>query len=630
MLRLTLHSRRATIPGTLRHGSTTTLTAQSGSKADSVPVRRALISVSDKTGVLELGKYLHSQGVQILSTGGTAEALRAENVAVTDVAEHTGFPEILGGRVKSLHPAIHGGILAVRGNEAHSQDLSEHAIGQIDMVVANLYPFEQAVSSGCDFETAIENIDIGGPTMMRAAAKNCSSVAVLTNPSQYAKVIEEMKANDGSTTQATRRGLAAAAFSQSAAYESAIADYLSDGDSSSTRFTTVLPLKYGNNPHQQPAALCSLNGDKEMPFKVVQGSPGYINLLDAVNAWQLVNELRTALDLPAAASFKHVSPAGAALGVPLSEVEAQAFDIPQDKADAMTPLACAYIRARNADPLCSFGDFAALSDVVDEATARILKAEVSDGVVAPGYEPAALEILKSKKGGKFIVLQADPNFTPPELERREIFGMGFVQKRSDIVPSPEHVSKIVSKRDVLPEDAMRDLVLGNITIKYTQSNSVGYAKNGMMLGVGAGQQSRVDCVKLAGNKVKTWWLRQHPKLLGLEFKSSVKRQARVNARVRFIEGDMSDIERTAWEENFDQVPEPLTDAEKNEWLTQLDGVGLSSDAFFPFRDGIDHASKFGVEFVSQPGGSVGDPAVTEAADDYGMVMTHSGLRLFHH
>eukprot|EP00658_Telonema_sp_P-2_P045456 TRINITY_DN3341_c0_g1_i22.p1 TRINITY_DN3341_c0_g1~~TRINITY_DN3341_c0_g1_i22.p1 ORF type:complete len:441 (+),score=137.79 TRINITY_DN3341_c0_g1_i22:210-1532(+) len=438
----------------------------------------------------------------------------------------------------------------------------------------------------------------------------------------------EMGANQGSTSSELRRMLAGAAFIHSAQYESRIADYLNQGESHGSRFTTALTLKYGNNPHQQPAALCSLKEDGSMPFEVLAGTPGYINLLDAVNAWQLVSELRAALSLPAAASFKHVSPAGAALGVPLTEVEAMAFEVDPAK---LSPLATAYVRARNADPLCSFGDFVALSDTVDLATAKVLKSEVSDGIVAPGYEPEALEILQKKKGGNFIVLQADPEFVPPAMERREIFGMGFVQKRNDTVfNAAEHLKTVVSAETELPKGAARDLVLGSVTIKYTQSNSVGYAKNGMMLGVGAGQQSRVDCVKLAGRKVATWWMRQHPKLLALPFKPSVKRQARVNARVRYIEGDMSESERLVWEEHFDQVPEPLTESEKQDWLAALDGVGLCSDAFFPFRDGIDHASKYGVSYVSQPGGSVGDPAVTEAADGYGMVMTHSGLRLFHH
>ncbi len=554
---------------------------------------------------------------------------------MTEVADYTGAPEILGGRVKSLHPKIHGGILAVRGNEQHELDMEAEGVKPIDMVVGNLYPFEETVKSGADFDTAIENIDIGGPTMLRAAAKNNAAVAVLTEPQQYKQVMEEMTFNSGSTTRRLRKALAMAAFSHSSKYEQAISNYFAsaDGDVDEleeevhvSEYKNVMPLKYGCNPHQSPAAMCAM-GDQPLPFEVLNGTPGYINLLDAINAWQLVRELKIALGLPAATSFKHVSPAGAALAVPLDDAEKAAYEVGNRE---LTPASIAYLRARNADPMCSFGDFAALSDVVDVATAKVLKTEVSDGIIAPGYEPEALAILSSKKGGNFIVLQADENFEPPAMEFREIFGMGFMQKRNDVVFDHSHVENVVTSNGDLPEDAARDLILGSIAIKYTQSNSVGYAKNGMMLGIGAGQQSRVDCVKLAGRKVETWWMRQHPKVMNLNFREGVKRQARVNARVRYIEGDFTDTERPIWEENFTEVPEPLTAAEKQEWMDSLNGVGLCSDAFFPFRDGIDHASKYGVQFVSQPGGSIGDPKVIEAVNNYGMTMAMSGLRLFHH
>jgi phosphoribosylaminoimidazolecarboxamide formyltransferase/IMP cyclohydrolase len=372
--------------------------------------------------------------------------------------------------------------------------------------------------------------------------------------------------------------------------------------------------------------VCSVNGLK-LPFEVVSGTPGYINLLDAVNAWQLVHELAIASGKPAAASFKHVSPAGAAISVPLSEAEVGVYEV---KGKPLSPVATAYVRARNADPMCSFGDFVAISHEVDVATASILKIEVSDGVIAPGFEPEALEILKAKKGGKFIVLKADDKFQFPDMEFRLCGGTGFMQKRNDKICGLKCLEKVVTKKKDLPEQAKLDMILGMIAIKYTQSNSVGYSKQGMMIGVGAGQQSRVDCVKLAGRKVATWHLRFHPKVVGLAFREGVKRQDRVNARVRYIEGDMDEIEYKEWLKNFDSAPEPLTADEKAEFLKKLEGVTIASDAFFPFRDSIDHAQKLGVHFVVQPGGSVADEEVIGACDNYGMTMSFTDLRLFHH
>jgi len=346
-----------------------------------------------------------------------------------------------------------------------------------------------------------------------------------------------------------------------------------------------------------------------------------------VNAWQLVHELAQATGKPASASFKHCSPAGAAIGIPLTEEEVVVYEC---KGKELTETAAAYVRARNADPMCSFGDFVAVSHVVDVATANILKIEVSDGIIAPGFEPEAEAILKAKKGGKFIVLKADPDFVPLEMEYRMCGGVGFMQKRNNILFEAKMLDKVVTKTKNFTEGAKLDLILASIAIKYTQSNSVGYAKGGMMVGVGAGQQSRVDCVKLAGRKVATWRLRFHPKVMGLKFKEGVKRQDRVNARVRYIEGDMEGPERAEWEKNFDSPPEPLSNEEKAEFVRALDGVAISSDAFFPFRDSIDHATKLGVKFVAQPGGSVQDEEITSACDQYGMTMAFTDCRLFHH
>jgi len=599
---------------------------------DLVPVKRALISVSDKTDLLVIAAALKDLGVQVLSTGGTAKALADAGLPVTDVSDYTKFPEMMDGRVKTLHPKVHGGLLAIRGNPEHEKACTDHGIDKIDMLIVNLYPFQENVKKGSDFAMCVENVDIGGPAMIRAASKNHPSVVVITDPKQYAGVIEDLKSKDGCTTMKTRRSLAAAAFAKCAAYDSAIANWFAEQNGEEPVIMTrayepAFPLKYGCNPHQLPAQIYSMNGGS-LPFKVLNGKPGYINLLDAVNSWALVKETKEALGLAAATSFKHVSPAGAAVAIPLTDVEKLAYEAPAD----LSPSALAYLRARNADPMCSFGDWAALSDVVDEQTAMYLKTEVADGIIAPGYTPEALKILGAKKSGGFIILEADPNFknVAGMQDFREISGCVFSQRgHGDKIITPEML-RITTKNTNLTEMAKKDCVLASIAVKYTQSNSVGFAINGMMIGVGAGQQSRVDCVKLAGRKVRTWWMRQHPKVLNLKFKPDVKRQARVNARVRYIEGDMTEIEMKAWAEQFEVVPEPLAPSDYEEHMAKLTDVTLSSDAFFPFRDSIDVATRYGVKFIAQPGGSVQDEGVTAACDQYDMVQVHHGMRLFHH
>ncbi len=386
-----------------------------------------------------------------------------------------------------------------------------------------------------------------------------------------------------------------------------------------------LLLRYGANPHQTPARVYMKSGD--LPIAVLNSAPGYINLLDALNAWQLVRELRTALNLPAAASFKHVSPSGAAVAVPLSTALKKACFV--DDMD-LSPLATAYARARGADRMSSFGDFVALSDRVDVSTARLLAREVSDGVIAPAYEPQALEVLKNKKGGKYVVIQIDPDYTPGEMESREVFGMTFEQRRNDRPVTPDDFKNIVTTKKTLPEDALRDMTVAWITLKYTQSNSVCYALNGQVIGVGAGQQSRVHCTRLAGLKADLWWLRQHPSVLGLKFKPEVKRPDRDNAVDQYLQPDVTAAEKAGWADVFAEVPEPLSPAERRAWLDQLTGVTLGSDAFFPFRDSIDRAALSGVKYVLQPGGSARDEEVIRACDEYGMLMVFSGVRLFHH
>ncbi len=387
-------------------------------------------------------------------------------------------------------------------------------------------------------------------------------------------------------------------------------------------------LKYGCNPHQKPASVHSMKGF-DLPFSVLNGQPGYINLLDALNAWQLVQELDEALGLPAATSFKHVSPAGAAVSVTLDDTLLEVYDCKKNQ--ELSPLATAYIRARGADPLSSFGDFIALSRKVDLSTAEVVREMVSDGIIAPGFDNDALILLKEKKGGEYLILAADPEFKIPELEFREVAGVGFSQLRNTIkINENTLLTKVVTKNNDFSAEARRDLVLASITLKYTQSNSVAYALNGQIIGIGAGQQSRVDCTKLAGRKVETWFMRQHPKVLNLPFHEQVRNVERINARILFIEGGMTEPELLAWQSQFSRQVEALSPTEKGEWLAKLEGISLSSDAFFPFRDNIDQASKRGVDYVVQPGGSNRDKEVIAATDEYGMVMAFTGIRLFHH
>ena len=384
-------------------------------------------------------------------------------------------------------------------------------------------------------------------------------------------------------------------------------------------------LRYGCNPHQAPARI--FTSGRELPLAVLSGAPGYINLCDALNAWQLVKELKATLGLPAAASFKHVSPAGAAVGLPMSEELKRACFVEDME---LSPLAAAYARARGADRMSSFGDWAALSDICDEATARILKREVSDGVIAPGYTPEALEILKAKRDGKYHVIAIDPGYEAPELERREIFGITFEQKRNTLVPGLAMLDRVVTANRELPDSAKRDLILAQITLKYTQSNSVCFTFDGQVIGVGAGQQSRVYFTRLAAAKADKWFLRQHPDVLAMRFKAGVNRADRNNAIDQYLEDWLSPAEEQLWAEHFDQVPVRMDTVRKRAWMATRKGVSLGSDAFFPFRDNIDSAQASGVSYIVQPGGSVRDDVVIEACDAYGMVMCFTGTRLFHH
>lgn len=388
-----------------------------------------------------------------------------------------------------------------------------------------------------------------------------------------------------------------------------------------------LQLKYGCNPNQKPSRIYMNEG--ELPITVLNGKPGYINFLDAFNGWQLVSELKRATGLPAATSFKHVSPAGAAVGLPLTDVEKKIYWV-DDRAE-LTPLASAYARARGADRMSSFGDFISLSDVCDVATAKLIKPEVSDGVIAPGYEPEALEILKAKKKGNYNVIQIDPEYRPNPIEHKEVFGITFEQGRNELVIDKDFLGNIVTENKELPDSAKIDLIISLITLKYTQSNSVCYAKGGQAIGIGAGQQSRIHCTRLAGQKADNWFLRQNPKVLNLQFVDKIGRADRDNAIDLYIGEEYMDVlAEGAWQRIFKVKPEVFTREEKRAWLDQMQDVALGSDAFFPFGDNIERAHKSGVKYVAQPGGSVRDDQVIETCNKYGMTMCFTGLRLFHH
>ena len=390
----------------------------------------------------------------------------------------------------------------------------------------------------------------------------------------------------------------------------------------------TMELKYGCNPNQKPASI-SVSDGRDLPLAVLNGRPGYINLLDALNSWQLVRELKAATGLPAAASFKHVSPAGAAVGLPLSDVDRQMYFVEPDA--ELTPLACAYIRARGADRLCSYGDWAALSDVCDAATAAYLKPEVSDGIIAPGYTPEALAILKSKKKGGYNVVQIDPDYVPAPQEHKDVFGITFEQGRNEIVLDESLLGNIVTAEKDLPAEARRDMLVALITLKYTQSNSVCYVKDGQAIGVGAGQQSRIHCTRLAGTKADNWWLRQHPKTLALPFLDGIRRPDRDNAIDIYLSDEYEDdLADGVWQTKYKVRPEPLTAEEKRAWIAQQSGLTVGSDAFFPFGDNVERAHKSGVQYIVEPGGSIRDDHVIATADKYHMVMAFTGVRLFHH
>lgn len=596
----------------------------------------ALLSVSDKTGLEDFAKKLSIKyGYTLVASGGTASMLRNIGLNVIEVATLTNHAEILGGRVKTLHPAIHGGILA-REIDSDKADLSKWGYDMIDIVVCNLYPFVKVIAPatkpGATVEyispefmaEATENIDIGGVTLLRAAAKNHNRVTVICDPFDYTKVLAELEKGKTISEQ-TRQQLALKSFTHTAEYDDAISSFYRKQYATGT---SQLNLRYGMNPHQQPARIYTTL-DK-LPLSVRNGSPGFINLCDALNAYQLVRELKAATNLPAATSFKHVSPAGAAVGVPLSLEEAKLCMVDDIFAE-LTPLATAYARARGADRMSSFGDFIALSDICDVATANVISREVSDGIIAPGYEAEALAILKAKKNGLYLILEMDPTYEPQPLERRTIYGLTLEQKRNDAVINQHNFNNIVTTRKSLPDSAIRDLIIATITLKYTQSNSICFTKNGQVIGTGAGQQSRIHCTRLAGDKADNWWLRLHPKVLGLNFRNTVKRSDKSNIIDNFVNLTVGKVmSKEEFNSAFDKVPELLKESERADWLKKLDGVALGSDAFFPFRDNIDRAKQSGVSYIASPGGSINDQIVITACNEHNIVMCHTVTRLFHH
>lgn len=568
-------------------------------------IRNALISVSNKTDLAPLTNFLYSHGATIYATGSThkhLDTISHETKSLYRVEDLTQHPEFLDGRVKTLHPKVHGGILADRSNPQHMYELKSLEIPPIDLVVCNLYPFEETISSSHTQKDAVENIDIGGPTMIRAAAKNYDSTYVLTSPSQYNHFIETLTTiSDKEKLLSYRKALAATAFSHITHYDTVISNYFNSCATPTIitkHYQKQLPLKYGLNPQQKTAALYSSPPHKTLPFTVISGSPGYINVLDAIYSWQLVKETSSAVNQITVASFKHTSPAGVGTDlIPLSEQEYKAALFPKNY-PPLTPTATAFIRARYTDPKSSFGDFLAFSHPVDMQTATLIQKEVSDGVIAPDYEPGVVELLSKKKGGKYIILQADPTFSSVTPEVREMHGVTLVQEQNKTTIKPEQFTPTTAVTDnkMITRENQVNLALGMMVLKYTQSNSTCITYRGQTAGVGAGQQSRIDCVELSCKKAKLWYERQHSVITSLTFTEGTKRVDMINKIIRYTERYSNKLKYTP------------------------PAFCLASDAFFPFKDNIDMAHKYNVTYVVQPGGSLADKSVIEACDHYKMAM----------
>ncbi|CDW55398.1 bifunctional purine biosynthesis protein [Trichuris trichiura] len=586
----------------------------------------AIISVHDKKGIVQLANALISSGkVQIAASDGTYDHLINNGVPASSV---TGFSELLGGRVKTLHPSIFaGGEIKTILDDMTDLLRRNFVFPLFRFVVCNFYPFEETVSAPrvADKE-ALANIDIGGVALLRAAAKNYQFVTVVSDLSDYSLIINEITSPDlNGTTLETRQMLAVKAFQWTSFYDSLIADYM--------RITYLgqkasLSLRYGMNPHQNFArAFPSSPRAVQLPFAVLNGAPGFINILDALNSWQLVSELRKIFNVPAAASFKHVSPAGAAIAGKLSDVESEVYMI--DDVEHMTPLAVAYAKARGCDRLSSYGDFVALSDICDFETAQLISKEVSDGVIAPGYHPKALELLRRKKKGSFCILHIDADYVPDELELRTVFGINMKQQRNNAQITKEKVFEwFGSESKGMTDEIARDLTLAAIAVKYAQSNSVCLAKNGQTIGIGAGQQSRIGCVRLACEKAENWWLRFHPNVLDLKFAHGVKRADKNNAVDAFVRSTTVKLQEV--KTILQSLPTPLSAQERRHWLSTLHGVSLCSDGFFPFVDCILRSLKTGVQSILVPSGSVADQSIVNACEAHNVLLVFTDTRLFHH
>jgi phosphoribosylaminoimidazolecarboxamide formyltransferase / IMP cyclohydrolase len=625
-----------------------------------------LVSVSDKTGLETICGHFLKNGDKILSTGGTYKYLLQKlpdySGSIIEVSTITGFPEILNGRVKTLHPKIFGSLLCKYDNEDHTQQLEKHVIPHIDTVIVNLYPFSKTIDKYQQqieshqitdeiHNDVIENIDIGGHTLIRASAKNNQHILTIVDPSDYQDIISN------ECTLQMRQQYADKAFQHAKEYDIHISHYFNKYTNLSNENNEIentvengfitrmyqqdFKLKYGCNPHQPKATISTINGNKN-PFTVLNGAVGYINMLDAIYSWQLVKELSDTIEKPCSASFKHTAPAGVGTSRPLSDTLKKVYGV-EDK--ELTDVAVSFVRARNTDPMSSFGDFIAISDTVDECTANLIKREVSDGIVAPGYTEEALQILKSKRGGKYLILQVDKSYqNTQEVEVRELFGIAITQSVNNYKMDKNNIGTLVTDKSGdssdsqnpincnVSEDTIEDLIIANLSLKYTQSNNVSYSYGGQLIGLTAGQQNRVDCVRLAGERCRMWWLRQHPKVLQLHhlFKSEVKRQDRVNAIVRYIQGDFTDIEFVDWKSNFTNPPETLSLEEKRQFLEENSQSCLASDGFFPFRDNIDMAAKYQVKHIIQPGGSNADDVIIDTCNKYSIKMIFSNNRLFFH
>lgn len=607
-------------------------------------MKTAIISVYDKTNIVKLSKFFVEKNVRILSTGGTFNKISnaIKTPLIQEVSSETEFPEILNGRVKTLHPKIHGGILAKKDNENHIKDLENNNINPIDFVVTNLYPFESVLKNNPnDEELLLENIDIGGHTLIRAAAKNYKDVMVLTDPNDYDIIInkwDDIVNNSNKEAIELRKNFAQKAFQMVTKYDMAISGYFTP-TKLYREYDLVTKLKYGANPQQQFAGLYKNSSADKMPFEILNGKPGYINILDAIYGWNLVSEIANETKLPCVASYKHNSPAGVAVYKPLSDIERKMYFVkPNVK---LTELAVAFLKARNVDPKSSFGDFLAISCVVDECTAKLIKTEVSDGIIAQGYTKEAFKILSKKKKGNYVILRG--NLETSSLEVREMHGLCLVQdknkQKTTFTDFDNYKIESIEDNQELSYDVKLDLLIANTTLKYTQSNSVVSCKNGQVLGIGAGQQSRIDCVKLVSDKTKIWYLRQHPKVLKLveNFKKGTKKTVKINAIMNYITDSFENTIYSDWLKLFDLSPDKIKDLEsneKNEFL--IDNCvenSLASDGFFPFEDNITVAGNFGVKYIIQPGGSIADKVIIETATnvyDMIMVLTGKDMRMFLH